>query len=114
MNVIISNKKQEMLSTLNIDVIKSLNGVFTVDEIVNQFQNFFFQRMILDITAIKDYEDVTVLQKLSISLDMDKVILVLNDSGDTSNSEYLSNSNFIDLFISKETIYFYLNIKCYN
>ena len=90
MNVIISNKKQEMLSTLNIDVIKSLNGVFTVDEIVNQFQNFFFQRMILDITAIKDYEDVTVLQKLSISLDMDKVILVLNDSGDTSNSEYLS------------------------
>ena len=111
MNVIISNKKQEMLSTLNIDVIKSLNGVFTVDEIVNQFQNFFFQRMILDITAIKDYEDVTVLQKLSISLDMDKVILVLNDSGDTSNSEYLSNSNFIDLFISKETIYFYLNIK---
>ena len=37
----------------------------------------FFQRMILDITALKDYRDIKTLQKLSISLDMDKVILLL-------------------------------------
>ena len=42
MNVIISNKYQSMLATLDIDVIKSLNGVFSVDEIISQFQNFFF------------------------------------------------------------------------
>ncbi len=90
MNVIISNKYQSMLATLDIDVIKSLNGVFSVDEIISQFQNFFFQRMILDITAIKDYKDITVLQKLSISLDMDKVILLLDDDPESSSNEYLS------------------------
>lgn len=90
MNVIISNKYQGMLQTLEIDVIKSLNGVFSVDEIINQFQNFFFQRMILDITAIKDYKDITVLQKLSISLDMDKVILLLDDNEESSSPDYLS------------------------
>lgn len=72
MNVIIANKYQSMLDSLNIDVIKRLNGQFDVDDIINQFQNFFFQRMILDITALKNYKDIKTLQKLSISLDMDK------------------------------------------
>jgi hypothetical protein len=91
MNVIISNKYQSTLESLNIDVIKSLHGEFDVDDIISQFQNFFFQRMILDITALKDYRDVKTLQKLSISLDMDKVILLLDDSVDEGgSSDYLS------------------------
>ena len=64
MNVIISNKNDALLQTLEIDVIKRLNGTFTADEIIAQFQNFFFQRMILDVTAIKNYQDIKNLQKL--------------------------------------------------
>lgn len=90
MNVIVSNKYESMLQTLEIDVIKRLNGIYTVDEIVDQFQNFFFQRMILDITSIKDYKDITNLQKLSISLDMDKIILLLDDDEASSSPDYLS------------------------
>ena len=90
MNVIVSNKYQPMLETLDIDIIKSLNGEFDADEIVSTFQNFFFQRMILDITAIKDYKDIKNIQKLSISLDMDKVILLLDDSQECNSNEYLS------------------------
>ena len=90
MNVIVANKYQSMLEGLQIDVIKSLNGEFDADEIVNQFQNFFYQRMILDITAIKNYQDIRNLQKLSISLDMSKVILLLDDSPDSSSPAYLS------------------------
>jgi hypothetical protein len=63
MNVIISNKYQAMLESLDIDVIKSLNGEFEVDEIIKSFQNFYFQRMILDITAIKDYKNIKNIQK---------------------------------------------------
>ena len=90
MNVIVSNKYQLMLENLGIDVIKSLNGEFEVDEIINTFQNFFYQRMILDITAIKDYKDIRNLQKLSISLAMDKVILLLDDSAESTSPSYLS------------------------
>lgn len=90
MNVIVSNKYEPMLQTLEIDVIKRLNGTFTADEIIEQFQNFFFQRMILDITAIKDYKDITNLQKLSISLDMDKIILLIDDDEASSSPDYLS------------------------
>lgn len=77
MNVIISNKQQEMLSNLNIEVIKTVNGVFTADEIVDMFSNFFFGRMILDLTALDNYQDIRNLQKISISLPVEKIIVLL-------------------------------------
>ena len=91
MNVIISNKNQMLLENLGIDVIKEMNGEFDADEIISTFQNFFFQRMILDITAIKDYTDIVNLQKISMSLDTDKIILLLDGTEKTSNPSFLSN-----------------------
>lgn len=90
MNVIVSNKYQLLLENLGIDIIKEINGEFSVDEIISTFQNFFYQRMILDITAIKDYRNITNLQKLSISLNMDKVILLLDGTQDTTNPQFIS------------------------
>ena len=90
MNVIIANKYKDMLNSLNIEIIKSLDGVYDVDDIISQFSNFYFDRMILDITALKDYNNIDTLQKLSINLDMNKVILLLDDSDESSTSAYLS------------------------
>ncbi len=90
MNVIISNRHKDVLESLEIDIIKSVSGEFDVDEIVSMFQNFYYQRMILDITALKNYYDIKVLQKLSISLDMEKLILLLDDSEQSSSPDYLS------------------------
>lgn len=90
MNVLVSNEYRNMFGTLDIDVIKSISGVFEVNELINMFKNFYYQRMILDITALKDYKDISTIQKLSIGLDMSKVILVLDDSEDSSSSQYLS------------------------
>ena len=91
MNVIVSNRNQLLLENLGIDIIKEINGEFEVDEIIATFQNFFYQRMILDITAIKNYKDIVNLQKLSISLDMQKLILLLDGTEETSNPNFLSN-----------------------
>lgn len=91
MNVIVANKYRDALATLDIEVIKKLDGEFSVDEIIDQFKNFFFQRMILDITALKDYKDIKTLQKLSLSLDMDRLILLLDGSPEVTNPEYLSD-----------------------
>ena len=91
MNVIISNKFRDALSSLDIEVIKSLDGEFSVEEIIGTFKNFFFQKMILDVTALKDYKNIKTLQQLSLSLDMDRLILLLDGSPETSNPEYLSD-----------------------
>ena len=89
MNVIVANKNKALLE--NLGIIKEMNGEFAVDEIISTFQNFFYQRMILDITAIKDYKNISNLQKLSISLNMEKVILLLDGTDATSNPVFLSN-----------------------
>ena len=57
MNVIVANEQQEQLSNLDIDIIKNITGVYDVSEIVEMFKNFFYSKMILDVTALKDYSD---------------------------------------------------------
>ena len=90
MNVIISNKYQTLLGTLNIDVIKSINGEFSVQDLINQFSNFYYNKMIIDITAIKNYENVNTMRELSMNFDMSKVIVLLDDSSIVNSSMYLS------------------------
>ncbi len=98
MNVIITNRYKSLIQNLDIDIIKEMDGEFNVEEIISTFQNFFFQRMILDITAIRDYKDIKKLQKLSISLDMDKVILLLDNTPESSSKEYQSNLISIGIY----------------
>ena len=90
MNVIVANKYKDMLSNLDIEVIKRIDGMFPADEIIRTFQNFFFNKMVLDITAIEQYQDIKNIQKLSIALDMSKVILLLDNLPETTSPEYLS------------------------
>lgn len=91
MNVIVANKQQALLANLNIDIIKTVNGEFTADEIVEQFSNFFFGRMILDLTALKDYKDLRNLQKISIALAVEKIIIVLPlDDPECNTPQFLS------------------------
>ena len=98
MNVIVSNKYQTLLGTLNIDVIKSINGEFTVQDLVSQFGNFYYNKLIIDITAIKGYENVNVMRELSMNFDMDKVIILLDDSPRVNSSMYLSQLVSIGIY----------------
>ena len=91
MNVIVSNKYQNMLATLDIDVIKSINGEFEVEELANIFTNFYFNKMIIDVTAIKGYQNIKNIQKLSVNFDPNKLILLLDDSAMVNSGRYLSS-----------------------
>lgn len=90
MNVIVANQKNNELSNLDIDVIKNINGQYEADEIVAMFKDFFYDRMIIDVTAIKNYQNIENIQKLAINLGESKIILVLTDEL-CSSATYLSN-----------------------
>ena len=91
MDTVIANKYSSILNELNIEVSKKLEGEFDVDEIISTFGNYFFNKMFLDITAIKDYKNLTNLQKLSMGINMDKVILLLDKEDPISDSNVLYN-----------------------
>ena len=84
------NKYKELLMGLNIEVMKSLEGVYNVDEIIDTFTNFYYDKMILDITAIRDYQNTDNLQKLAMNINMENVILLLDDSPESDSKTYLS------------------------
>ena len=91
MSVIISNLNADKFSNLDIDVIKSVSGEFTADEIVQMFSNFFFNRMFLDITAVQNYLDINNIKRLSVGLDVSKIILLLSHDSVVNSSSYISS-----------------------
>jgi len=90
MNVTISNKYQTLLGTLNIPLYKTVNGEFSVQDLVNQFSNVYYNKMIIDITSIKNYENINVIRELALNFEMDRIILLLDDSPKVNSSMYLS------------------------
>lgn len=117
MNVIVSNLNKDELSKLEVDIIKSINGEFDVEEIVRSFSNFFFNRMFLDITAIEDYRNFANIQKLAMGLDVDKIIILLNDDPVVNSNIYLSKLVSMGIFnFAKnidEVMYLYNNPNSY-
>ena len=77
MNVIVSNKQKELLDNANIDAIKDLNGLFKVDDLINNFQGYFFSKIIIDATSIIDFAKENVLKKLVDGIGAERIILLL-------------------------------------
>lgn len=91
MDTVVGNKYLDIFNNLNIEVSKKLEGEYTVEEIISTYTNFFFNKMFLDITSIKDYKNLVNLQKLSMGINMDKVILLLDKDDSISDSnQFLS------------------------
>lgn len=90
MNVVICNK-QAALAGLDIDIIKSISGVYEASEIVEMFKNFFYSRMILDVTALNNYDDIGTYDTLVRGLDPSKIIFYLPEGSSLCTTNFLSH-----------------------
>ena len=90
MNVIVANQQQNQLSTLDIDIIKCISGTYSAYEIVEMFQSFFYNKMVLDVTAIKDYNNIQSFQIIAKGLDTDKVIFYLPEGTSLCTPNFLA------------------------
>ena len=91
MNVIIANEQQNQLANLDVDIIKSITGLYDAFEIVEMFKNFFFSKMILDLTALKNYKDIKTYEILANGLDPDKIIFLLPEGSELCTPNFLSH-----------------------
>lgn len=118
MNIVIYNQAKSLIESLEIDVIKSVSGVFSVTELKEMFSNMYYERLIIDITSIKDYKSNMVLQNLANSFDMSKVVLILENSDEGVKPNFISG--LISLGIYNFTrnrdglLYFLKNTNSYN
>jgi hypothetical protein len=57
MNVVVVNQQEASVTNLGIEIIKSMRGCFTTDELIGTVSNFYFLRMIMDVTALQNFEE---------------------------------------------------------
>ena len=98
MNVIVANEQQNQLSNLDIDVIKNITGQYDVLEVVEMFKNFFYSKMILDVTALNDYNDFKTYEKLIHGLEADKIIFLLPEGTSLCTSNFLAQLISIGIY----------------
>lgn len=91
MNVVTSNENKEIIDRLDIDIIKRIDGQYELRELLSKFVNLYFNKMIVDITSIKDYKDLNVMANLAKAVDPSRIILLLNDDPEVNSSFYMSN-----------------------
>ena len=90
MNVIVSNEQQSQMSNLDVDIIKSITGAYSSSELVEMFKNFFYSKMVLDVTSIKDYNNILVYKTLADGLDVDKIIFFIPEGSSLCTPNFLA------------------------
>lgn len=91
MNVVTSNENKAIIDRLEIDIIKRIDGQYDLTELLSKFVNLYFNKMIIDVTSIKDYENPQTMAALAQSVDPSRVILLLNNNPVVNSNEYLAN-----------------------
>lgn len=95
MNVIISNKYRNELRNIGIDISGVLEGEYNSEQIINAFSNYYYEKIILDVTAIKDYNNISnlleELKKIFYILDPNRSIILFENTQVFNNGIIISN-----------------------
>lgn len=91
MNIVTANENKSIIDRLDIDIIKRIDGQYELRELLSKFVNLYFNKMIIDITSIENYQDIEVIKQLGKALDPSRIILLLNDNPVVNSSLYMSN-----------------------
>ena len=90
MNLVIFNENITVYNNLYIDIIKSLYGSYALNDLKEELVNFYFNKVIIDITAIKNYFMPFSLFEFLSYFEKDKVILVLYENDYCNSKEFLT------------------------
>lgn len=90
MNVIVTNEQQGKMANLDVDIIKSITGSYSANELVEMFKNFFYSKMVLDVTAIKDYNNILMYKALADGLDAEKIIFFIPEGSSLCTPNFLA------------------------
>lgn len=91
MNIVTANENKSIIDRLDIDIIKRIDGQYELRELLSKFVNLYFNKMIIDITSIANYQDIEVIKQLGKALDPSRIILLLNSDPVVNSSLYMSN-----------------------
>ena len=91
MNVIVANEKQNELSKLDIDIIKNTTGIFESSVLVEMYKTFFFNKIVVDGTALKNYRNIDTYKELIRGLEAEKIIFYIPENTSLCTANFLAS-----------------------
>lgn len=92
MFIVIKNENSNIINNLSVNVSKTLVGEFTRKDLDNELYMVSYDRVIVDITSIRNfYDDNYLYSFLQYFNDPSKIIILLNDSFVANSKLFLSN-----------------------
>lgn len=91
MNILITNKNRQYLINFDYNVLKEIQGEFDSKEIISMLQQINYNKVIIDVTAIKNYNDLQNIRELTTNIESNKIIIVLANEPVTISDYYISN-----------------------
>lgn len=91
MNILFTNKYREYLINFDYNVIKEINGEYSSKDILTMLSVINYNKVIIDLTAIKDYKELANIRELSTNLQPDNIIILLSNEAITTSTYYISN-----------------------
>ena len=89
MNIVIENLNSSIIDSISIATVKRLNGTYDVGVLFNEISSLSYEKAIIDITSLNNYNDINVLKSLISFIKPDNLILVL--SKENISIEYLNS-----------------------
>ena len=89
MNIVIENLNSSIIDSISIATVKRLNGTYDVGTLFNEISSLSYEKVIMDITSLNNYNDINVLKSLISFIKPDNLILVL--SKENISIEYLNS-----------------------
>ena len=89
MNIVIENLNSSIIDSISIATVKRLNGTYDVGVLFNEISSLSYEKAIIDITSLNNYNDINVLKSLISFIKPDNLILVINK--DNVTLEYLNS-----------------------
>lgn len=88
MNIVIENLNSSIIDSISIATIKKLTGSYDVTTLFGEISSLNYEKAIIDITALNNYNDINTLKSLISFVKPDKLILVI--SKDNVDINYLN------------------------
>lgn len=88
MNIVIENLNSSIIDSISIATIKKLTGSYDITTLFGEISSLNYEKAIIDITALNNYNDINTLKSLISFVKPDKLILVM--SKDNVDINYLN------------------------
>ena len=91
MNILVANLYKDYIVKYDLNIMKEFTGEFDGEEVLSMLKGITYEKLIIDLTAIRKYNDLNSIRKLTKEIESNRIVLVLANDPICKSDYYTSN-----------------------